>query len=72
MLTAKVTTTIHLEMLGQQHTQALTHLTQQNQAYLAQWLPWAQHYNGQNDTVSFIKQARQEWFTEQAEHYVIF
>ena len=72
MLTANVTSSIHLEMLGSQHAQALAKVTQLNQAYLSKWLPWAHSYRGIGDTLAFIKRARQEFCDQQAGHYIIF
>lgn len=72
MLTASVNPSIQLFMLNEQHVDALSTLTLNNQDYLSQWLPWAIDYQGISDTQAFIDNAQCEYQAKQAEYYVIF
>lgn len=61
MFRAQIRENVHLQLLEVRHAPEVFSLTDQNRAYLRQWLPWVDSTLTVDDTLSFIRSTLEQF-----------
>jgi ribosomal-protein-serine acetyltransferase len=64
MFTAHVRAGIELKLLQESHAETVFELVDRDREYLREWLPWVDSSQSADDTLSYIRSAREQFASE--------